>query len=357
MRQARWRRRAVLAAAAALPAGCASIGPATVRRDRIAYGDALAQAAKRETLLNIVKLRYGDIPTLLSVTQLVAGYTLEGRINVGGDLATGGLSLGDDLDLAIGGTFADRPTITYTPVRGDDLARVMLTPLAPVDLVALLGANIPPALTFGLAVQAMNGLRNAPVTADVAGLPDPRFVEAVDLLEQLRRTGRLGVRLERLDGISFAQLVLATPPGLPLPPAEARFVEILDLDPALRRFPLVYGFGERPGREIALSTRSLAEILGDLAAEIAVPARDVATGRVPPTRPAREAGTLARLHVLQQLLPPREAFVAVPYRDSWFWIDDRDFESKQVLTVIMLLLSLVERPSPGGLPVVTIPTG
>jgi hypothetical protein len=40
--------------------GCASIGPATVRWDQVDCADAVSEAAKRQLLPNLVKLRYGD---------------------------------------------------------------------------------------------------------------------------------------------------------------------------------------------------------------------------------------------------------------------------------------------------------
>jgi hypothetical protein len=51
------------------------------------------------------------------------------------------------------------------------------------------------------------------------------------------------------------------------------------------------------------------------------------------------------------LLEARHAFVAVPYAERWFWIDDRDFAS------VMMLFSLAQSVRPGHLPVLTIPAG
>ena len=91
-------------------AGCTSIGPATVSRDRLDYAAALAEAAKRETLLNIVKLRYADTPSLIAVSQLVAGYTLEGRVDLRSDFFRNTWNFSDDMAFGVGGTFSDRPT-------------------------------------------------------------------------------------------------------------------------------------------------------------------------------------------------------------------------------------------------------
>ena len=68
---------AVLAASVA---ACTSIGPGTVPHDRIDYGSSIGNSWKEQTLLNIVKLRYGDMPIFLEVAQVIAGYQLQSAV-------------------------------------------------------------------------------------------------------------------------------------------------------------------------------------------------------------------------------------------------------------------------------------
>src|SRR4051794_13738657 len=74
------RRRSWAGLLLALPS-CASIGPATVSRDRIGYLAAVGESWKEQTLLNIVRLRYSDAPTFLDVSSIISGYGLQGQVS------------------------------------------------------------------------------------------------------------------------------------------------------------------------------------------------------------------------------------------------------------------------------------
>ena len=50
------------------------------------------------------------------------------------------------------------------------------------------------------------------------------------------------------------------------------------------------------------------------------------------------------------------ACTAVRYRDMWFWIDDRDLNSKRMFAFVMLLFSLTETGGDQRAPIVTVPT-
>ena len=150
--------------------GCTGFGPQTMRYQQADYAAALADAGKRQTLLNIVKLRYGDVPAFVTVNQILAGYSLQGTFSAGTELLTGGsLRLSDDANIGVGGTFTNSPTITYAPVTGADFARTFLAPMQPADLFGLMLAEHPgragawpgAALARALQQRAGDGRRTA----------------------------------------------------------------------------------------------------------------------------------------------------------------------------------------------------
>lgn len=47
----------------------------------------------------------------------------------------------------------------------------------------------------------------------------------------------------------------------------------------------------------------------------------------------------------------------MPFRDGWFWIDDRDYPSKRLFSFLMFVMTLTETGGKSGAPVVTISAG
>jgi hypothetical protein len=86
-----------------------------VPQDRIDYASAIGNSWKEQTLLNIVKLRYADMPVFLEVAQVIAGYQLQSAI--GGSFSAGNFTAGIVGPFtAVGtanaaGTYTDRPTV------------------------------------------------------------------------------------------------------------------------------------------------------------------------------------------------------------------------------------------------------
>ena len=57
-------------------AGCTHVPPARVTADRMDYGQVVAESWKRQTLLNVVRLRYADAPMFLDVASIINSYTV-----------------------------------------------------------------------------------------------------------------------------------------------------------------------------------------------------------------------------------------------------------------------------------------
>src|SRR5436190_8395181 len=91
--------------------GCAHLGPKTIAVDRFDYSSAIADSWKQQTLLNIVKLRYMDLPVFVDVASIVSGYSMETSGNVGGQISSANAIQGNSLVLGAAGKFTDRPTI------------------------------------------------------------------------------------------------------------------------------------------------------------------------------------------------------------------------------------------------------
>lgn len=335
----------------ALLCGCASIGPPTVERDRFDYTAAISESWKRETVANLVRLRYGEAPVMLDVTSVITSYSLASNAQASAQF---GKDIGNMMSFSSVGAslqYADRPTITYAPVAGERFARQMMQPFPLTAVLALLQEGYQADWVLRLCVASINGIRNdfRPLQAG-----DPRFLKISLLLRELQSASGLSFRRQNTGGAEIFVMDL----GQANDSTARELRALLGIDPKARELTVAFGSVHEANTEITILSRSMTQLMMDLSAHIQVPTSDVAEGRTyqPQSTPEQERLFPPPLAVRSGSAPPEDAHVAVPYRGRWFWIDDRDVQSKNLLGFLRVLSSLTETAgSSAGAPVVTVP--
>jgi hypothetical protein len=350
------------AAAILMLIGCTHLGPQTVPRDRFDYNTAIADSWKEQTLLNIVKLRYADMPLFVEVASVVSGYTLEGSISLNGTVSSSEAVQGDFLSLGTAGKYTDRPTITYAPITGVKFNESFMTPIPPKSILFLLQSGWPADMIFPIVVDSINGLRSR-VAAGTRQRPgDSDYYRLVALMRKVQDSGAIGLRIEKKTErdqttVLFFHRRHITPDIIAV---RKEINRLLGLNPESQEITVTYGLLPRDDREIAMLTRSTLQIMVDLATQIDVPPQHVADGLTVPslTAPKGPEGKIRQLiQIKSGSQKPDNCFTVIKYEDHWFWIDKRDFRSKRTFAFLMILFSLTETGGKEGLPLVTIPAG
>jgi hypothetical protein len=332
---------------------CSSFGPQRLPTDRLDYADAVSSSWHRQMLLNIVRIRYAEMPMFLDVTSVINQYT------VAGGLTASAVSGGDN-EIGASGSFIDRPTMTYSPLTGEDFTRSLLTPISPIAIFSLIQSGWSVERTFQLCVRRINGINNQSA-ASVQTAADPEFKEVIDTLGRIQRKGALNMRLiatsepgpmQQQQGI----YLLLEDPSPDIAMDSQRIRSILNLDPQAREISVTYGPQATFPSEVALLTRSILDIMAEMAYSVAVPTGDVEAGRAGFSLYDSPEGSLIprpiAIHSGDE--PPDGTRIAVRHRGLWFWIDDTDFQSKMTLGVLLTLFSLSAGSTPAMAPVMTI---
>jgi hypothetical protein len=339
-------------------AGCAHVGPKSVAVDRFDYGAAIAESWKRQTLLNIVKLRYLDLPVFVDVASIVAGYSLQTGVNVGGTLSSSKGVQGDFASLGAQAIYTDRPTTTYVPMTGERFLRGLITPIEPKNVFFMLQTGYPADFILALTVESLNGLRNRSVVAGALREADPEFRRVLQLLREVQASGALGMHVEEAKARGSTAVLFFRHEDAPPDVLEkvAEIKRLLRLPAGQHRYVLTYSPVRGADDVLGVNSRSMLQILSAFATHVDVPKAHVDERRaVPGLDGPPPEGRPDAVRIRSGRERPADAYAAVPYRGHWFWIDDADWQTKRALTAIMFFFTL---ESPGGadkLPQVTIP--
>ena len=334
--------------------GCTSIGPKTVPIDRSDYAAAIADSWKQQTLLNVVKIRYMDLPVFMDVASVVAGYSLQTGVAVNALVTDGNYRQGNLGSVGGSAIYTDRPTITYVPMTGEKFLRGLITPIDPKNIFFMLQSGYAADFILGLTVESLNGVRNSSTARGTVRDADPDFVRALTLMRDVQADGALGMRVEEDKARNATGVVFFrrddVSPEITAKAGEIR--RLLKLPADGEKFTLVYSPARGTERELTVNSRSMLQILGAIASFVDVPAEHTQGNSVAPTLVNMPADR-ARIHSGRD--KPEHAFAAVKYRDYWFWVDESDFVTKRVLVAVMFFFTLADTGSDTKLPLITIP--
>ena len=417
-----WTRRRLLfalAAAAAGQMGC-SLGPRVLHRNRLRYNEAIKTGAEEQLLLNIVRLRFTDTPSSLAVTTVADQYELTRSLGLTPFFtsAAAGQAFGGYRGIVLPQVMvgaAARPTLTYTPQDDQDFTRRLFTPLSLEAVASLSKTTWPISTVFRLWLENINWVPNAETASGPTPRDPPIFAEFLAGIAALQRlTDRKLVTIfideqddpvgddippqkitaaalaqAAKDGFEFRRLektgtwrvvrkkqqpILRAAEAAKADPDFQALCRAFHLDPTRTSFDLTTAkldpfLKDTPRQgldKLDLETRSLLQVLFFISHAVEVPPEHIQTGVAPLTvEPNGQIfdwqlvlGGLFKIHSAVSKGPPPCAHVAVCYRGYWFYIDERDRDSKATFALLVELSRIQLSSDKGGQgPVLTLPIG
>ena len=342
-------------------AGCAKLGPATIKSQRVDYNLAVQKTNDEQLLLNLARLKYRDTPFFMEVSSVASQFILSTTGNASATLQEGVKGL-----FGLGGSIGmtERPTVTYSPLQGNQFIQRVLTPL-PLETITLLynsGWSIE--RIFRLCFQRMNTLKNAPSASGPTPKKAPNVKEFINATKYFRKLESLDVlNLTYKEENKIPKIVVNIfDEGINLNAAQ-KLEKALSLKSGLNNYVITLSPKQNGPNEIRVVTRSLLGILFYLSQAVEVPEQDIREGKV--TRTLKTSGEIfdwkevtgELLTIKSDSSRPENSTLMVFYRGTWFYIDDSDLKSKSTFALLSQIFSLQAKKIKGKTPVLTLPVG
>ena len=348
----------VIPVACLILTACSSFGTDRVVPDRFDYNQAIGQSANQQMLLNLVRLRYRDVPVFLSVSSVLSQYVYLGSANFSGSGGSAG-SVGGGL----GVSYIDRPTITYSPLSGEEFAQQLLTPIPSESIFSLAQSGWPGGQLMMMSFERLNHLRNIafnPVLTREQVRQMEKFELAVKLIIELGKRNAFESHPGKDKDAKNHYLVFEQNPDPDTRELIDRFKKVLQLDPDISIFRITDRQINRKPDEITIKLKSMLTMMGFLAHGVEIPEAHMQEEYVEQNPEATNIvnnDTFIPLNIRSSEDKPDNAFVAIEYQDYWFYIEHSDHVSKQAFGLLTYLYMLQAPQTPGGMPLITIPAG
>jgi hypothetical protein len=335
--------------------GCEFLGPRALEAGRTDYNTAAKSTAVDQLLLNIVRMRFSDRPYFLEVSSISS--TAEAGAAFGGT---------DEKGVEGGIRYLERPTIIYTPLTGESFVRQLLSPVELQTLLLLRDAGWEMDDILTVFADRMNGVPNASTGGDSTpeGVPEylkfQQLAEAIDELED--NDFLLFASGEEIDS---GELIIAVDPRARGTQAFMDFTRILKLDPKASVYRMRVGVVQESDDEIVIKVRPIMSALFFVGQGVIVPQKWLDAKSVNFAVDAMGNpfdwdlvhGDLILIRSSESEPSRGVAYSKVEYANYWFYITARDFDSKETLTMLSIVLTLKAGGIKTERPVLTLPVG
>lgn len=340
--------------------GCANLGAKAIKGTQISYNMAIQNTSDQQLLLNLARMRYRDTPLFMEVSSVSAQLRFEVGANASATLQPGA----DEHGLGGSVQYTETPTISYTPLQGDDFVKRLLTPIAIEKLVLLSNSGWSVERIMRVCVQRLDDLRNALRASGPTPSAAPEYKEFNELARLLREL-QLQNALELTYQDSNKRIVPVLLFDIQAADAQTlrRTKDLLKIKQQNNAVALTSRKEDDFKESITINTRSLLGVLFYLSQAIDIPDDHKNLGMVTTTLASDGTPfvwpdvTKGLFHVKSSTTRPKSASTTVFFREHWFYIDDTDLTSKSTFAFLSQLFALQAGSAESVKPVLTLPIG
>lgn len=355
--------------------GCQStFGPGALEKTHPAYNKSISETLSEQMLINLVRLRYREQPAFLDISSITVSPRISTSANIDTTIITG--SGGDFIQPGVGVEYSQSPTISYTPLRGEDFLKSVLSAISLEAILVMTQSGWSIERVFGITVERMNDLYNAPSASGPTPSLEPKryenFARALEIFRHLQREGVMeigsNIMLDK-DGHEISkptELVMQfSPSKTEQVKSEGKELQSLLGTTAVDHKVIISAdFLNRNPSLLSLRMRSIMSVMFYLSQNIKTPDEHQQAGLVTVTKTQggdefNWSDTPAGKHfvVLSSKERPENAYISVPHRGYWFYIANDDLDTKSSFLLLQQLFSLQAGQSVSKGPTLTLPVG
>lgn len=363
--------------------GCQSyFGPTALQNTHSAYNQAIVTTLNEQMLLNLVRMKYRDKPFFLKVGSVTAAMTFGSNIGIDTELDLG--SGGNVISPNLGISYVDKPTISYTPLQGEDFLKSVLSSIPLQAILVMTQSGWSVERIFGICLERMNELYNAPRASGPTPDSEPdfrKFKRMLELFRILQLNGNMEIGPDLTLDSSTPDLVILFELSRVNQDILDEISKLLDnssetdadsqtdkktdkeTHKKTHKVRINNDFiNARPG-ELNVRTRSISSVMYYLSQNVDIPEEHIKAGLVTVTKTLdgsgvfdwgeTPAGAVFQVNFSEEY--PENAFIAVPYRNYWFYITDNDLQSKSTFMLLTQLFDLQAGQTQYTGPTLTLP--